>query len=89
MHSKDGVGIVYARPASFQIQNVGYVIRVSRSQMPHRCPGSSPPPLGLDVDRCVRCRSKGNISGGGGHASAGVPAGMGVWGYSPPENFEI
>ena len=40
MHFKDGVAIVYARPASFQIQNVGYVISVSKSQMPHRCPGS-------------------------------------------------
>ena len=28
MHSKDGMCIVYARPASFQIQNGGYVIRV-------------------------------------------------------------
>ena len=28
MHSKDGVRIVYARPASFQIQNGGCVIRV-------------------------------------------------------------
>ena len=32
MHSKDGVDIVYARPASFQIQNGGYVIRVYCSQ---------------------------------------------------------
>ena len=32
MHSKDGVRIVYARPASFQIQNVGCVIRVYYGQ---------------------------------------------------------
>ena len=32
MHSNDGVGIVYARPASFQIQNVAYVRRVYWTQ---------------------------------------------------------
>ena len=40
MHSKDGVHIVYDRPALYQIQNGGYVIRV------HVIPLTSPSAVG-------------------------------------------
>ena len=37
-----------------------------------------------------QCRSKGNISGGGGGTRAPeARAARGVWGHAPPENFEI
>ena len=40
----------------------------------------------------TRCRSKGNISGGGGGGDTRAPearAARGVWGHAPPEKFEI
>ena len=38
----------------------------------------------------VQCRSKGNISGGGGGTRAPEARGArGEWGDAPPENFEI
>ena len=38
-----------------------------------------------------QCRSKGNISGGGGEGTLApeAQAAKGVWGCAPPENFEI
>ena len=38
--------------------------------------------------KSVQCRSKGNISGGA-TRSPEARAARGVWGYAPPENFEI
>ena len=37
----------------------------------------------------LQCRSKGNISGGGGTRAAEARAARGVWGHAPPEKFEI
>ena len=39
----------------------------------------------------IQCRSKGNISGGGGGGTRAPEArgATGVWGYAPLENFEI
>ena len=36
-----------------------------------------------------QCRSKGNISGGGGTRAPEARAAREVWGHAPPENFEI
>ena len=36
-----------------------------------------------------QCRSKGNISGGGGARAPEARTARGVWGHAPPENFEI
>ena len=44
--------------------------------------------LGLKKEP-VQCRSKGNISGGGGTRAPEARAARGVWGHAPPENFEI